>query len=253
MNEQRETPLDPIAALRAIAAEQSAVCGTDAADRFQRIARDALAGVDAKVEQVAAVAHQPGGEPGRTLYAVTRSMHSYFTYDAELARQAQFDGASVQEFRCAVVSQHPDDVAVDAFAAAMKTKLAEARAKGRGGWQDKGDCPQQRLSGMLRACVEKGDPRDVANLCMFLHQRDEAILPRSMTMLELATDPALRRETSTARPSPEQSGLTKIGFRHRIKGERSWGYNYHRDPDSFELAECDIENVWAESADQPRA
>ena len=72
---------------------------------------------------------------------------------------------------------HPDDAAVDAFAAAMKEKLAASRAKGRGGWN--GDEPgmQQRLSDMLRTHVEKGDPRDVANFAMFLHQRGEAILP----------------------------------------------------------------------------
>jgi hypothetical protein len=75
------------------------------------------------------------------------------------------------------VLPHPDNTAVDAFAVAMKAKLAEARAKGRGGWQDKDDFPQQRLSDMLRAHLAKGDPRDVANFCMFLHQRGEAILP----------------------------------------------------------------------------
>lgn len=74
-------------------------------------------------------------------------------------------------------AQHPDDAAVDSFAAALKAKLAEARVKGRGGWQDKDDCPQQRLSDMLRAHVEKGDPRDVGNFAMFLHQRGESILP----------------------------------------------------------------------------
>lgn len=74
---------------------------------------------------------------------------------------------------------HPDDLAVDAFAAAMKAKLADARAKGRGGWN--GDQPgmHQRLSDMLRAHVEKGDPRDVANFCMFLHQRGESISPNA--------------------------------------------------------------------------
>lgn len=72
---------------------------------------------------------------------------------------------------------HPDDAAVDAFAAAMKAKLAEARAKGRGGWRDKSDCPQQRLSDMLRSHVEKGDPRDVANFACFLWNRGEGILP----------------------------------------------------------------------------
>lgn len=69
---------------------------------------------------------------------------------------------------------HPDDAAVDRFAAALKTKLAHARAKGRSGW-DSAECTQQRLSGMLREHVEKGDPRDVANFCMFLWCRGEAI------------------------------------------------------------------------------
>lgn len=70
---------------------------------------------------------------------------------------------------------HTDDVAVDAFAAAMKAKLAKARAKGRGGWDDKAQCSQQYLSDLLRGHVEKGDPVVVANFCMMLQQRGEAI------------------------------------------------------------------------------
>ncbi|MCZ4330733.1 hypothetical protein [Castellaniella denitrificans] len=60
---------------------------------------------------------------------------------------------------------HIDDDAVDHFAVAMKDKLAQARAKGRHGWHE---CDPADLSQMLRAHVEKGDPRDVANFCMFL-------------------------------------------------------------------------------------
>ncbi|HHA2772073.1 TPA: hypothetical protein ACOEQZ_001258 [Stenotrophomonas maltophilia] len=77
-----------------------------------------------------------------------------------------------------VGDQHQDDLAVDAFAAAMKAKLAEARAKGRGGWEDPAQCTADDLSRMLRDHVEKGDPRDVANFCMMLHQRGEAIAAR---------------------------------------------------------------------------
>ncbi|PCE32789.1 hypothetical protein BZL54_09055 [Burkholderia ubonensis subsp. mesacidophila] len=47
----------------------------------------------------------------------------------------------------------------------MKSKLAGARAKGRGGWEL---CPPAALSRMLREHVEKGDPCDVANFCAFL-------------------------------------------------------------------------------------
>ncbi len=61
--------------------------------------------------------------------------------------------------------KHPDDIAVAQFADAMKAKLADARAKGRSGWQE---CDPAELSYMLREHVEKGDPRDVANFCMFL-------------------------------------------------------------------------------------
>lgn len=60
---------------------------------------------------------------------------------------------------------HPDNVAVDEFSAAMKLKLAEARAKGRTGWEQ---CDPAVLSEMLHEHVEKGDPRDVGNFCAFL-------------------------------------------------------------------------------------
>lgn len=75
---------------------------------------------------------------------------------------------------------HPDDLAVEAFAAAMKAKMAESRAKGRGGWEDRTQCSPDDLSRMLRDHLEKGDPRDVANFCMMLHQRGEAIVPQTM-------------------------------------------------------------------------
>lgn len=70
---------------------------------------------------------------------------------------------------------HVDDRAVDNFAVVMKTKLAKKRAEGRGGWQDKQDCSNAVLSRLLREHVEKGDPVDVANFAMMIHQRDERI------------------------------------------------------------------------------
>ena len=79
------------------------------------------------------------------------------------------------DFKHLVESQHPDEAAVDALAALMKAKLAEKRAKGYGGWNDKTQCPQQRLSDMLRAHVDKGDPVDVANFCAMLSARYEGI------------------------------------------------------------------------------
>lgn len=72
---------------------------------------------------------------------------------------------------------HRDDAAVDRFAGAMKSKLAKKRAEGRGGWDRKDECSAEQLSAMLRSHVEKGDPVDVANFCMMLHQRGERITP----------------------------------------------------------------------------
>lgn len=72
---------------------------------------------------------------------------------------------------------HPDDLTVDRFAAAMKAKLAKKRTDGRSGWGSKDECSAETLSRMLREHVEKGDPLDVGNLAMMLHQRGEKIRP----------------------------------------------------------------------------
>lgn len=68
---------------------------------------------------------------------------------------------------------YPDDMAVDMLAAAMKAKLAKARKKGRGGWQDPEQCTADSLRQDLRRHVHKGDPVDVANSAMFLYARGE--------------------------------------------------------------------------------
>lgn len=76
-------------------------------------------------------------------------------------------------------TQHPDDLAVDLFAVAMKAKLEFARNnRGRGGWQNKDECSADLLSKLLRGHVDKGDPTDVANFCCFLWNRGEGIQPQ---------------------------------------------------------------------------
>lgn len=68
---------------------------------------------------------------------------------------------------------HSDDLAVARFALAMQDKLAAARAKGRGGWENKLECSNERLTYLLVSHIMKGDPVDVGNFAMFLHQRGE--------------------------------------------------------------------------------
>lgn len=69
------------------------------------------------------------------------------------------------------VEPHTDDLAVDRFAAAMKAKLAEKRAQGYHGWDDPEDCTIEHLSNLLVKHVGKGDPVDVGNFAMMIHQR----------------------------------------------------------------------------------
>jgi hypothetical protein len=75
----------------------------------------------------------------------------------------------------AITYRHSDNVAVDRFFGAMKAKLAAKRAEGRGGWDDKDGCSNAQLSRMLAEHVAKGDPIDVANFAMMIHQRCERI------------------------------------------------------------------------------
>ena len=69
--------------------------------------------------------------------------------------------------------QHPDDIAVDCFAAAMKAKLKwEREQRNRSGWQAMSAAD---LSRILYEHLPKGDPVDVANLSMMLHQNGQQI------------------------------------------------------------------------------
>ncbi len=68
-------------------------------------------------------------------------------------------------------TQHPDDIAVDHTATAMKAKLAKKRAQGYSGWDD-ANIPVQHLAKCLVDHIAKGDPIDAANFAMMLHNRN---------------------------------------------------------------------------------
>jgi N-acetylglucosamine kinase-like BadF-type ATPase len=68
---------------------------------------------------------------------------------------------------------HEDDIAVDQFSEAMRNKMRQSREeKGRGGWQN---ASAAKLTHLLLEHLEKGDPVDVANFCMMLHQNEQSI------------------------------------------------------------------------------
>jgi hypothetical protein len=86
---------------------------------------------------------------------------------------------------------HPDDLAVDRFAVAMKAKLARKRAEGRGGWHNPQECSAEHLSYLLIQHCLKGDPLDVGNLAMMLHQRgDRIVIDDETASIMRRTEPA---------------------------------------------------------------
>lgn len=89
------------------------------------------------------------------------------------------------------VERHADDAAVSRFAEVMKNKLAAARDKGRGGWDDPEQCTVEHLAKLLVDHVAKGDPVDVANFAMMLHQReaDKGVLAAAASQPQVEQEP----------------------------------------------------------------
>lgn len=74
---------------------------------------------------------------------------------------------------CHTLTERDHDLrAVDNFSNAMMAKLDKKRDEGRSGWQT---ASAETLSKMLNDHLAKGDPVDVANFCMMLHQNSQRI------------------------------------------------------------------------------
>lgn len=127
--------------------------------------------------------------------------------------QARIHGA--KDSPVSISGQHPDDLAVDQFFAAMKAKLDRKRRQGYGGWDDKAKCSNEQLSAMLRDHIDKGDPIDVANFAMMIYQRGERIAA--------AYPDTLRRALRTALDHIEHMatwiGKQKTGYSFEGLGE----------------------------------
>lgn len=72
------------------------------------------------------------------------------------------------------VNQHPDDEAVDRFAAAMHAKMAAARAKGKEGWDDPERCSLGHLQELMRNAAADLEYVDAANYAMMLWARGQS-------------------------------------------------------------------------------
>lgn len=93
--------------------------------------------------------------------------------------QANNNGQGSMEYRGLYdpVDAAQDSRAVNRFSKFMLAKMAQAGACGRSGWYDKKRCTREYLSDLLRRAVAKGDPVDIANYAMMLHDRGETVAP----------------------------------------------------------------------------
>lgn len=140
-----------------------------------------------------------------------------FAFDAMRAAQAEPES-------------HPDDIAVDKFAAAMKAKMAKSRAVGRYGWNDPAVCAAADLRLFLVNHIEKGDPVDVGNFAMMLFNRHETTAqPHPEPPDDVARDAALYCAAQRACAElPE-------GWEIRIELERSAGIVILVNPDGEDV------------------
>ena len=116
---------------------------------------------------------------------------------------------------------HPDDLAVDAFSAAMKAKLAQKRDEGRGGWDNPEACTIEFLVRILHRHIWKGDPVDIGNICMMLWNRGVRRNTDGIRQCEDGTCgilDALLRHADVAQSTDEQN----MHFPIELEADREW-------------------------------
>jgi hypothetical protein len=162
-----------------------------------RAALEAAARVRAEANNECGEAAHPAPQPSRASTSLVDAEKAFLDrvwpklqngcYRAHSSIPVEIKGLDFNEFvrdgLCAVLEAtarvreeaHPDDAAVDRFAAAMKAKLKwEREERGRHGWNDPEVCSEKYLARLLIEHLAKGNDgnfEDVANFCMMLHQR----------------------------------------------------------------------------------
>ncbi len=127
-----------------------------------------------RLKQAAKPAMSPLPEyPEREPYKIVAStIDSYVKKIEQLERDNESLREHNQSMQMRLRCDHPDDRAVNAFADALKVKMAASRAKGRGGWDKPDECAISLLAELLIDEVSaKGDPLDIGAYAMMLHQR----------------------------------------------------------------------------------
>jgi hypothetical protein len=104
-----------------------------------------------------------------------------------------------------------DRIAVDQFAAAMKLKLSRKSKEGKQGWKE---ASAEHLSRLLCEHIRKGDPVDVANFAMMLHQNGQSITPGCTPLVDVdALNRTLNNTAEYMEPGSEDRwGVENVAF-----------------------------------------
>ncbi len=127
--------------------------------------------------------------------------------DALVPASALAELQALRDARTALTGDRATDFDNDAvyqFSKLMKDKMAKSRAKGRKGWNDPTQCSPDFLRHLLYEHIYKGDPVDVANLCMMLRHYDEPTTPKPEDDLRLLHTEAAEAELATLRAQVER-------------------------------------------------
>jgi hypothetical protein len=166
---------------------------------FEATVDEAKAVYRAALATLSAPAAQPGEAVSDEAEAFEQLCREHDIFGTAAARQCEVFWRAGAAF---LAPSHSDDSAVDRFACAMKAKMAKQRAKGYHGWDNPSECTVEDLSRMLIEHVPKGDPVDVANFAMMLHQRGSGITP-------LAT-PIAAQPAAAAPAVPDADEITRL-------------------------------------------
>lgn len=134
--------------------------------------------------------------------------------------------AALSPAQAAAPDAQPDDAAVDRFAQAMKAKMAASREKGRSGWDDPAQCDVEYLADLLCQHLQKGDPVDVGNFAMMLHQRgaDRRLLSEAFAQWRDTPELAAAQPEAKAAPAKEPTLPTDLSHRLRVTADQQPGW-----------------------------
>lgn len=92
-----------------------------------------------------------------------------------ICRKAIFEACNApsHEFKEPLELAH-DRRALAIFGGAMRDRMEEKRAQGRGGWWDKNQCSVEYLRELFMQAVAKGNMVDVANFAMMIFVRENS-------------------------------------------------------------------------------